>query len=140
VIGDNRFYFDGLTELRAALRALPRELANEGGEIVLDRAESAAEDVQFQYHEVTGRLAEGVKMQPVDGGRFGARAIVKNTDKKAWWYEEGTAARETRAGVSRGAARAHHVFVPTMIQHRREMYQQLKALLASKGLTVTGDA
>jgi hypothetical protein len=75
-----------------------------------------------------------------DKGRFSAGAIVKNTAKHAWIFENGTQARHNDLGANRGSMPPGHVFIPAVIKRRRIMYQQLRALLERHGLKVSGDA
>lgn len=139
-MASNRFRFDGLADLRADLRKLPEELRDDASQIVIDAADGAASDIVEDYPERTGKLKKGVKVQRLTGSRFFAGAIVRNTAKHAFLWENGTQARHTELGANRGAMPPGNVFVPNVLRRRRQMYDQLKALIASKGLTVTGDA
>lgn len=145
-MADNRFVFDGLDDLKAALRNLPDELAGEAGRIVETHANSAAVTIRAAYgaHRRTGNLQEHVSIDRVARGRYGAAARVKSTARHAHLFETGTKARHyiTRRGVRHvtGAAEPQHVFVPEMIRVRRRMYEELKALLVRNGIQVSGDA
>jgi hypothetical protein len=138
--------WSGLEELRAELRRLPEELTGEASNIVEGAANAAAADAKQGYgkHRVTGHLQDGVIVTHFDKGRFSAGAIVKNTAKHAWIFENGTQARHyiTVNGKRHvtGAMPAFRVFIPAMQRRRRSMYQRLKDLLVRKGLSVSGDA
>lgn len=136
---NNRLVFNGLAELRAELRQLPAELAGEAGEIVSGAAEGAKNDIVEAYPERTGNLRSRVTVSRTAGsGLYGVAAIVKNTAKHAWIFENGTQARHTDIGANRGAMPAGHVFIPAVIRRRRQMYERLKGLLTKHGLVVSG--
>jgi len=143
----NRFVWDGLAELKAALRSLPSELATDALEIVNRHGLRAADRVRANYeaHRHTGNLAEHVKVQTVSAGRFGAAVVVKSTAKHAFLFEYGTAGkhRYTTKGAHRGVmppAPPTHAFVPVMQQERRLMYGDFAALLERAGFVVVGHA
>lgn len=136
----NRLVFHGLEELKADLRNLPAELASEASQIVVESANGAATEIVATYPERTRNLKRGVKVQMLTGTRFFVGAVVKNTAKHAWIFENGTQARHTALGANRGAMPAGRVFVPTVLRWRRRMYEQLTALLERHGLRVTGRA
>lgn len=135
----NRLVFDGLAELRAALRQLPQELTGEGSHIVEGAANGAAAEIKGKYPRVTGHLIDGVEVDFVHG-QFVAGAIVRNKAKHAFIFENGTQVRHTELGANRGAMPPGHVFVPAMIRKRRRMYEDLKAMLTRHGLQVSGNA
>lgn len=134
--------WDGLEELRAALRQLPEELAGEARHIVEAKANQAAADAKQGYsaHTRSGHLQAGLTVTHYENGKLSAGAIVKNAAKHAFIFEYGTQARHTAIGANRGSMPPGHVFVPPMQRRRREMYEQLKDLLVRKGLLVSGDA
>lgn len=134
--------WNGLEELRAALRNLPKDLAGEASSIVQRAAADAAQEIRagYQAHRRTGNLAEHVKVEALSVGPFGAGMAVKSTAKHAQIFERGTELRHTSLGANRGAMPPGRVFVPAVIRRRRTMYERLKALLISHGLTVRGDA
>lgn len=141
-----KFTFTGLEELKADLRALPDNLKAEGATIVIRAAESAAQEIRgaYQAHAYSGNLAAGVSQSVTDAGPYGINAVVKSSAPLAIIFENGTEARHyiTRRGVTHRTGRMppFHVFIPAIIRRRRAMYEQLKALLARAGLTVTGNA
>ena len=141
-MSNNRLRYDGLEELKAALRALPRELADEAGAIVGRHVEAARDDIVAEYkrHERTGTLADRVYITKGTRGQYGAAAVVKSAAPHAWLFENGTQARHTKIGANRGTMPPGHAFIPRLVKHRRAMYDDLKVLVASKGLKVSGDA
>jgi hypothetical protein len=128
----------GLEELRAALRSLPDDLADEAGAIVQAHAEEAARQMDAKYaeHEWTGKLRNSLSVSG-EGQRYGARWVVKNSDRKAWWAENGTQIRKTSKGVNRGAMPPIHAFVPIAIRQRRAMVEGLKSVVRRAGFVVS---
>lgn len=139
-MSNNRIRWDGLDELRDALRRLPEELRGEGSEIVVTNATGAKTEIVEKYPDRTGNLRGRVTLGLDSGSRFGAGAVVKNTAKHAYIFENGSQARHTALGANRGTMPPGHVFIPTVMRWRRRMYDQLKALLERHGLSVSGDA
>lgn len=128
---------EGLDELRAELRSLPSELATEASGIVIEAAQSAK--AAIHYPRRTGKLADGLKVETVSAGQYGAGAVLKNTSKLAHIFENGSQARHTAIGANRGSMPPGHVFVPAAIRARRSMYDRLRALLVRHGATVSGE-
>jgi hypothetical protein len=133
----NSLKFQGLEELRAALRNLPAELTAEATRIVEGAANGAAADIKRNYPVRTGHLRDHLTVTHYDQGKFSTGAIVKNTSPHAWMFENGTQARHTAIGANRGAMPPGHVFIPRITRARRLMWTQLKELLTRKGLLVT---
>lgn len=138
-MANSRLEWKGLDELRAELRRLPSEMVSEATGIIHDAAARAAVSVQSHYPKRTGDLKKGVKVVKVFAGQWGAGAAVRNTSNLAYIFENGSQARHTKIGANRGSMPPGHVFIPTMRIHRRAMYAHLRALVASKGLEVSGD-
>ena len=138
-MANNRLYFEGLSELREALHALPAALTGEASHIVQAAANGATATIKAAYPVRTGRLRDGVGVS-LEQGPFSTSAIVKNTSKLAFIFENGSQARHTSIGANRGSMPPGHVFVPEVIRKRRQMYEQLKDLLVRHGLGVSGDA
>lgn len=138
----NRLTFPGLDELRRDLRNLPAELAGEASGIVTAAADGAKSDIV--YPRVTGDLADHLKIEPSSAGPFGAGVVLKNTSKLAEIFENGTEARHyvTVNGVRKTTGRMPpgNIFIPAVVRRRREMYEQLKAMLTRRGLEVSGNA
>lgn len=139
-MSNNRLMFEGLEELRAALRDLPAELVGEASSIVMGAAEEASTAIVAAYPNRTSNLRDHVTISTQAAGRFGTAAVVKNTSKLAYIFENGTQARHTSLGANRGSMPPGHVFIPRVIKARRRMYEHLKALLQRAGLVVSGDA
>lgn len=131
---------EGLNELREALGRLPYVLAEKSRDRVTSAAQAAATRIRDGYPKRTGNLRNGVKVTIQYSGGTGVLAIVKNSAPHAWMFENGTQVRHTKIGADRGSMPAGHVFVPNAQQERRAMYQDLKAIVASEGLEVSGDA
>jgi hypothetical protein len=130
--------WEGLDELRAALRQLPEALTDEGATIVYDTGDQAAAAMVAAYPRVSGKLKQGVRVRQSQYSRFGVQATVVNTAKHAWMFEHGTEARHTALGANRGRMPVGQVFVPIMERYRRDMYnQKFRALLERHGLTAT---
>jgi len=140
-VSNNRLVLEGLAEFRAALRALPAELVVEAGPIVEGAANGAAAAIVAAYPERTGRLRKGVSVKRVsEGGLYGVGAVVVNRAPHAALFDSGTQTRQTAIGANRGRMPPGNVFVPRIIQARRQMYARLKDLLARQGFVVSGDA
>lgn len=150
-MSNNRFVFTGLEELKAELRALPTELKADGTEIVMGAATRAKAAVSAVYtaHRVSGELAKGLTLEVEGIGPYGTRATVGNRGNLAWLFENGSQTRQytgtdkigrVYVNALRGKMPPHHVFIPTMIRHRAQMYAQLAAMLERHGLVVTGHA
>ena len=139
-MSQNRFILDGLDDLRAQLRSLPQELANDASAIVLEEAGDAKSELVAAYERVrvTGALAEGVVLQQTPG-RFKAGARVLSAAPHAALYEYGTQARHTAIGANRGAMPAKPTAVPIFQRRRRQMYARLKAMLTTHGLKAEDD-
>jgi len=141
-VSDNRLMLDGLAETIEQLRSLPAELAGEASGIVTNAGEGAMSDMH--YPRRSGDLADHLKLEKVSAGQYGAGVVVKNTSKLALLFENGTEARHyfTVNGVRKETGRMPpgHVFIPAVVRRRREMYEQLKAMLERHGLEVSGDA
>lgn len=137
----NRFVWNGLEELKAQLRSLPADLTGEASEIVRDTGAAAADEVRAGYPSRASDLRDHVTVTFTTSG-YATGAVVKNTSKLAYIFENGTMARHyfTRRGVRHltGRMPPGHVFVPIMVRRRRAMYAQLADLLTRHGLTVSG--
>jgi hypothetical protein len=131
-----RVTWDGLAELRAALRAMPASLRSDAGPIVTEAANGARADMK--YPRRTGKLADKLEVTQENGGPFGVTLVVRNRSALAYIFENGTQARHTRLGANRGSMPPGHVFIPAVIRRRRAMYQQLAEMLARHGLIVRG--
>lgn len=131
--------FQGIDELRAALRQLPAELAGEAGHILEAEGNAAGVAIRSGYsaHRVTGNLRDHVSVVH-EHSAVAAKTVVKSTARHAHLFEFGTQTRQTRNGANRGAMPPGHVFVPAMVRARRRMFEQLADLLRRAGLQVRG--
>ena len=135
----------GLEELKEGLRNLPSELTGEAGNHVEAAANAAATAVRTAYgaHVVTGNLQNHVVVQARAHNQFGASYVVKSTARHAYIFERGTEARHyiTKNGVKKlvGKMPAANIFVPTVMRHRRSMYDRLNDVLLRIGLQVSGE-
>ena len=127
----------GLQELMTALQNLPEHLTDEATTIVARAAEEVETTVTEAY---VGSLKRGVKRTEKAIGRYGVAYQVRSMSPLAWMYENGTVARHTRTGISRGAAPPKHIMIPAAERRRAQMYRELKSLLVREGLLVSGDA
>lgn len=134
--------WNGLDEFRQFVKDLPEDVTADAVPIVETAANSAAGDIRQQYdsHRVSGNLARGVRVSKLESRKYVAGAIVRSSAPHAWIFENGTQARHTALGWNRGSMPPGHVFIPTVIRHRRAMYQKLKGLLERFGMKVSGDA
>lgn len=139
----NHFEFDGLADLREALRTLPQTLKAESSHIVIGAANGAAARIKGNYTRgKTGNLIAGVEVKEVSAGSVGVAAVVVSKSPHAWMYENGTQVRHTGKGAYRGvmpAAPPGRAFIPAVIKARRKMYEDLKDVLVRNGLVVVGD-
>lgn len=131
--------WEGLDEYRAALRALPADLAAEGASYVKTAADLAVAEIDRGYegHVVSGDLIGHVIATGERGDTYGARYVVKSTSKHAWLFEHGSQARRYN-GADRGTMPARPVVVPAIMRARRGLNMALANLLARQGFTVTG--
>lgn len=134
-----RFAGAALDDLRAQLRALPQELKDEAGGIVLEHAAEATDAIFNAYPEGNGELRDHLSVKTATAGPFGAAAMVINTSKVAYWFENGTQVRHTALGLNRGQLTPAHVFIPRMQDWRRRMYDALAEMVRAHGITVTGE-
>ena len=142
-----RLILRGFEELRAALRELPATLSEEASHIITNEATDAANLIIAEYnsHRDTGDLADHVSVKIVQS-QFGTSATVKSAGKIAWLFDNGSQARhyvtarggEHATGQMWGKTPPRTPLSTTMMDHRREMFELLRALLEREGLTVKG--
>jgi len=136
---------EGLDDLIAELRKLPRDLADEATVIVERAATTAFNQISINYsrHWRTGELATHMR-QTEQRSTFGADVLVKNTSKLAYLAENGTQARHyiTHNGVRHvnGRMPALHAFQPPVDRNQQRMYDEFRRLLQRHGMEVSGDA
>ena len=156
--------WDGLKEFEDEFGKIPETLTNDAAPIVRRNAEGAAADVRAAYPiRTTGLRYTARRRKPwyPPGGlksrvivsRLGAvhgslGVVVKSNDPIAWLFDNGSQARHYLSvkgathdtGQMWGRTPPTHLFVRTMIAHRRVMYSELKDLLVKHGFVVSGDA
>ena len=133
--------FDGMTELRTALRNLPEDLTGEAGHIVEGVANGAATEIRRGYPNHTGHLIAGVVVTHFEHGKVAAGALVKSAARHAHLFEFGTKSRRTAKGWNRGTmpkAPDQKRMVPVVVKARHRMYSQLADMLRRFGLLVEG--
>ena len=129
--------FDGLEDLKRALRSLPDDLHAECGHKVHAAANATVAAIKAKYgaHRRTGHLVDAVDAT-VDDSRFGTSALIAVKDEAAWWFENGTQARHWINGKLTGTMPAYPIFLPTITKERRRMYEEQKDILQRHGLVV----
>ncbi len=138
--------FDGLAQLQKDLLNLPTDLQAEAGHIVEAHANAAAARIKSTYsdHWITGELTKKVAVDFDLTTGVAASAVITNTSRLAYIFENGTEARHyvTVNGKQHltGKMPGFHAFIPVVMQERRNMYADLADLVRSHGLAVTGDA
>lgn len=138
-MSNNRLVFDGLTELKQALKVLPVELRGEASNEALGAANGAALDIRRGYKSTAESLAQAVVVERDAPGPWAAGAKVITRHKLAWIFENGTQVRHNARGANRGRMYPpQHVFVPPVMRARQRFYQRLADMLRRKGLLVTG--
>lgn len=139
--------WDGLQDFYVALRKLPVELRDDATDIIVDAADAAYTAIYQSYpSEPTGNLRKLLAVRPPTMGAFGADVLLVNRAPHAWLYDNGTEARHYTTkggklhatGAMWGKSSPPHTFVRNAIRERLRMYEQLIALLESKGLWVSG--
>jgi hypothetical protein len=143
--------WNGLTELRTALRNLPDNLTMEAAHILIGTANSVAVRVRGNYgiHNVTGTLQNRVGVEETAArSRYGVMTRVVSRAPHAHIFEKGVPNRRTTRGGTKYYRRSanrgrmprpprEHRFIPTVADARERMYDQVADLLRRHGLTVT---
>lgn len=127
----------GFKEMRARLRALPRDLTIDAQAIIGAAAYSAATAILAGYatHERSGELADGLTVEdvPATDAYLAVKRVVNNS-AYAYPAEIGSAVRYTKTGAHRGAAPPMNVFIPEMERARSSMWWKLAAMMTEHGL------
>lgn len=135
----SRVVLEGLDEFRRQLRALPENMQNEAGEIVITHAEDAKRQIETGYPEgPTGNLKRRVSVER-NKSKLASSAIVRSRAPHAAIFEFGTKRRFTDRGANRGVmpkASDSEAFIPKAIRARRRMTQALVAMLERLGFRV----
>jgi hypothetical protein len=137
----NRIQWQGLTEFKTALRNLPEELTDEGGDIVATASERAQRETQSGYPQgPTGNLrARVTREQESASSKFGASFRVRSGAPHSYIFENGTRTRQTAKGANRGRmpeAAESQKMIPVVIRNRRVMFERLKDLVRKAGFQV----
>lgn len=134
--------FAGLEDLKRELRNLPEALRAEALTYVHEATDGSAAELKVAYPERTygrsdrrGSLKHGVRVEYPSS--LVAVGKVK-TAPHAHLYEFGTQLRHTARGANRGAEPPHPTAIPIYTRHRRQMYEQLLAMLGRQGFQVRG--
>ena len=154
--------FDGLDELRAALRKLPQALAEEAGAIIDRRAQNTAAAIRAAYVKRTTGLnpTERRKTPWYAPGNLKARvtvaverqdvavhATVRSNAPHAALYEFGTGSlnvthpgkdRKTATGANRGSTAPRPTVIPIAMRERKAMNTELVDVVKRAGFEVTG--
>lgn len=132
----------GMQEFRQMLMNLPEDLQREARSIVTAAAERTAAQARSKYREVaTGdamALADHVNVSVTDK-KESIRATVWNQLWYSSWYEFGTQTRARKRGRGgTGAAPPRPTLIPIARRERRQMRDDLIAMVRGKGLEVRG--
>lgn len=133
--------WNGLQELKTALRNMPEELAGEASHIVEATANGAAAEVRRAYPSKSGRLIGGVHVTHFEGGKVAAGAVLKSSAPHSHLFERGTRSRKTDKGWNRGSmpeAPENRKMVPIVVKARRRMYSLLTEMLRRAGFVIEG--
>jgi hypothetical protein len=145
-----QFVFEGLDELKAALRALPADLTAEAAHIVEGHANQAYLQIKtvYQAHRRSGLLAKMLTIAERKEKPDSYAVVIRSNDPIAWIFDNGSQARHWLRGNNKSTGTMWgktpmpplHIFSGTMARERRGMWIDLKELLIRKGITVTGNA
>ena len=129
---------EGLAALAADLSRLPTTLRDQSRPVVTRAADTAEATIRAAYPVVTGDLRGGLHQTTVETAT-GVKVRLVNESIHALWYEFGTELRQTALGYTRGRMPAAKVFVPTAMAEKREMVEDVIAVVEAEGLRVHGD-
>jgi hypothetical protein len=127
--------WDGLTEYRAALEALPETCTTEASHIVEGAANAAYVAVGTVYgsHTFTGTLAKRLKLTPLNEQKYVTGMKLTSGSPLAWLFDNGTQARHTKFGANRGRMPPTHTFSGAVGKEKRRAAQQLREMLERQG-------
>jgi hypothetical protein len=133
-----KIQWSGLTEFLQEFGSIPKDLHNEGMEIVKEETEGAAVEIAQQYgqHQATGRLARSVRtFYPSASILVG---IVRSVAPHAHLFEFGTKQRRNAKGANRGTMPKANpeITVPIARRRRGRMSRRLVELLQRHGFDV----
>lgn len=136
----NQLRLDGLTELRAALRQLPADLAADAADMVVHSVDmTAASLIQSYPLGDTGNLRKGVK-KTITRSQVAVVGEVKSTSPHAHLWEFGTQNRRTQHGWNRGRLRNQYNrgLVGITLRERQALNTNLIDLVRRAGFIVSG--
>lgn len=150
------FKIDGLNALREALQRLPDQLQADAEDSVREAAEQTASSVRAVYasrrspletytlkggvRKTRKHLADSVEVRTRGRETGAAWARVEVRAPHAKLFEFGTQNRQWENGKSTGAAPARPTLIPAALRERRQMVNELVAVVERAGLKVTGNA
>src|SRR5262245_16479583 len=137
---NNMVQWFGLDQLESFFKRLPQDAADRAAPIVAKHAKAAEIRIHDAYPVRTGRLRDGLHLELVAAGPFGAAIRLINRAPHANIFENGTQARHTTLGAFRGAMPPGHVFHPIADEENRAMVAELIEMLRDMGFEVTGAA
>jgi hypothetical protein len=125
----------GLDALTAELEALPKELIEEGNEILLASAQEAKAAIDAAYAAQspggTGNLRRGLVLRLARGRLAGATLLQRAPH--GWLYERGTKVRKNKAGQNRGRMKRQPTFQPIAAEYQKTALAALIARLYAHG-------
>lgn len=142
-----RIEFNGLYELKQALKNLPDDLVAGAGAIVSNAARSAAAADFRQYpvgkphmrkgHRVGGgTLKNSLRLEEYALQKGDVSYSLRNVAPHATIYDKGTLPRRTLKGKDCGVMPAGQVFIPNAIHYRQEMREKLVAYVRAAGFQI----
>jgi hypothetical protein len=142
-----RIVWTGLEELRAALRALPRELQDRAVGSVRQAGYRAGGRIGQAYPASHARkrggggvrLRQGVRVTEEASSVGGAMAVVRSTAKHAHLWEFGTGDRANRYGPTGRMVPSKYgapVFVAVVEEERARMHAEFVTLLRHTGVAL----
>jgi hypothetical protein len=128
----------GMDELKKALLRLPVDLTALAQVVVVEAAEGAAAEIKNAYPEgETGNLKKGVRVRSIRGGSpHTVIRQVRSGAPHAALFEVGTQTRQTKLGYNRGFMPGANIFIPVVMRRRRDMVEDLVAIVEQAGLNV----
>lgn len=144
----------GLDELRARLLELPAEMTELAEAIIAEAADGAAAEIREAYpvgpgndDYEGGNLRKGVRVRrekAQSASPYSVRLAVRSTAPHATLFEVGTVVRYNisrnkqllNKPAHRGFMPGSNIFVPIVVRRRREMYEDLTAVIEQVGLDV----
>ena len=128
---------EGLSAFADDVTQLPTTLRDESRPVVTNAADTAEATIRAAYPEVTGELKAGLRQETVESAT-GVQVRLVNDSLHAVWYEYGTELRQTSLGYNRGRMPAAKVFGPAAAQEKRQMVEDVIAVVEAEGLRVRG--